>query len=133
MTQTNNRFFDEMSRLMGDAASVAEGVRREAETAFRSQVERFVADMDLVRREEFDIVRDMASQARVENAALLKRVAELEKRLGIGAVADADAGAEQRQTDDAAPGAAAEATVAEETSADGESTDTDTTPGGAPI
>lgn len=83
MTQTSSRFFDEMSRLMGDAASVAEGVRREAETAFRSQIERFVADMDLVRREEFDIVRDMASQARVENAALLKRIAELEKRLGI--------------------------------------------------
>ena len=78
MTQTSNRLFDEMARLMGDAASVAQGVKREAETAFRSQIERFVADMDLVKREEFDVVREMASQARTENEALKKRIAELE-------------------------------------------------------
>ena len=82
MTQTSNRIFDEMARLMGDAASVAQGVKREAETIFRTQMERFIADLDLVKREEFDVVRDMASKARTENEALSKRVADLEKMLG---------------------------------------------------
>jgi BMFP domain-containing protein YqiC len=87
MTQTSNRIFDEMARLMGDAASVAQGVRREAETIFRTQMERFVADLDLVKREEFDVVREMASKARAENAALAKRVAELEAQIGGGEAA----------------------------------------------
>ena len=78
MTQTSNRLFDEMARLMGDAASVAQGVKREAETVFRTQMERIVADLDLVKREEFDVVREMASQARAENESLKKRIAELE-------------------------------------------------------
>ncbi len=82
MTQTSNRIFDEMARLMGDAANVAQGVKREAETMFRTQMERFVADMDLVKREDFDVVREMASRARAENEELKKRVAELEKALG---------------------------------------------------
>jgi BMFP domain-containing protein YqiC len=81
MTQTSNRLFDEMARLMGDAASVAQGVKREAETVFRTQMERIVADLDLVKREEFDVVREMASQARTENESLKKRVAELEAAL----------------------------------------------------
>jgi BMFP domain-containing protein YqiC len=63
---------------MGDAASVAQGVKREAETAFRSQMERFVGNMDLVKREEFEVVREMASQARQENEALKQRIADLE-------------------------------------------------------
>ncbi len=83
MTQTSNRIFDEFARLMTDAASVAQGVRREAETVFRTQMERFVADMDLVKREEFDVVREMASKARAENEALAARVVELEAKLGI--------------------------------------------------
>jgi hypothetical protein len=83
VTQTSNRIFDEFARLMTDAASVAQGVRREAETVFRTQMERFVADMDLVKREEFDVVREMASKARAENEALAARVAELEAKLGI--------------------------------------------------
>jgi BMFP domain-containing protein YqiC len=66
---------------MGDAASVAQGVKREAETVFRTQMERIVADLDLVKREEFDIVRELASQARTENESLKKRVAELEAAL----------------------------------------------------
>jgi hypothetical protein len=82
MTQTSNRLFDEMARLMSDAASVAQGVKREAETAFRTQMERIVADLDLVKREEFDVVREMASRARAENEALKKRIAELEKAGG---------------------------------------------------
>ncbi len=83
MTQTSNRLFDEMARLMGDAASVAQGVRREAEGVFRTQMERFVADLDLVKREEFDVVREMASKAAAENEKLKARVAALEAKLGV--------------------------------------------------
>jgi BMFP domain-containing protein YqiC len=82
MTQTSNRFFDEMARLMTDAASVAQGVRREAETVFRTQVERWIADLDLVKREDFDVVREMASKARTENQHLSARIAQLEARFG---------------------------------------------------
>jgi BMFP domain-containing protein YqiC len=81
MTQSSNRLFDEMARLMGDAASVAQGVKREAEGLFRTQMERFVADLDLVKREDFDIVKEMASKARGENEALKKRVEALEAEL----------------------------------------------------
>ncbi len=80
MTQTSNRMFDEMARLMGDAASVAQGVKREAETVFRSQIERFLNDLDLVKREEFEVVRDLASKAIAENEQLKKRLTELEAR-----------------------------------------------------
>ena len=82
MTQTSNRLYDEFARLMTEAAGVAQGVRREAETMFRSQMERFVADLDLVKREEFDALRDVASKARAENEKLVARVAELEAKLG---------------------------------------------------
>ena len=81
MTQTQNRLMDEMARLMNDAASVAQGVKREAETVFRSQIERLVADLDLVKREEFEVVRELASKARTENEALRVRIAELEAKL----------------------------------------------------
>jgi hypothetical protein len=81
MTQTSNKLFDEMARLMGDAASVAQGVKREAETVFRTQMERFVADMDLVKREEFDVVKEMVSKARAENEDLKARIAELEAKI----------------------------------------------------
>jgi BMFP domain-containing protein YqiC len=82
MTQTSNRLLDEMARLMNDAASVAQGVKREAEGVFRSQMERFVAELDLVKREDFDVVREMAAQARAENEALKKRIEALEGMLG---------------------------------------------------
>jgi len=85
MTQTSNRLFDEMARLMNDAAGVAQGVRREFETLFRSQAERWLHDLDLVKREEFEAVKDMARLAREENEALKARVAALEARLGQAA------------------------------------------------
>jgi BMFP domain-containing protein YqiC len=85
MTQTSNRLLDEFAKLMTDAAGVAQGVRREVETAFRSQAERFLSEMDIVQREEFDAVREMASRAREENESLKKRVAALEAKLGIAA------------------------------------------------
>jgi len=81
MVQTTNRFFDEVARLMNDAAGVAQGVRREFETLFRTQAERWLRDLDLVKREEFEAVKDMARIAREENDALKTRVAGLEATL----------------------------------------------------
>jgi len=81
MTQTTNRFFDEIARLMNDAAGVAQGVRREFDTLFRTQAERWLRDLDLVKREEFEAVKEMASLAREENEALKARLAKLEERL----------------------------------------------------
>ncbi|MEW6257048.1 MAG: accessory factor UbiK family protein [Pseudomonadota bacterium] len=85
MTQTTGKLFDEMARLVNDAAGVAQGVRREAETAMRAQMERFLRDMDLVKREEFDVVKDMVAEARVENERLAARIAELEARVAAPA------------------------------------------------
>ena len=82
MTQTSNRLLDEFAKLMTDMAGVAQGVRREVETAFKSQAERFLGEMDLVQREEFDAVREMAARAREENESLKKRIAALEAHLG---------------------------------------------------
>src|SRR5262245_66493667 len=82
MVQTTNRFFDEVARLMNDAAGVAQGVRREAETLFRTQAERILRELAVVHREEFEAVKDMARLAREENEAIKDRVAALEARLG---------------------------------------------------
>jgi BMFP domain-containing protein YqiC len=82
MVQTTNRFFDEVARLMNDAAGVAQGVRREFETLFRGQAERILRDLDLVQREEFEAVKDMARLAREENEALKARIAALETKTG---------------------------------------------------
>ena len=84
MTQTSNRFLDEMARLMNDAAGVASGVRREVDTVFRNQADRILRDLDVVKREEFEAVKEMARLARVENEDLKARVAALEARLGPG-------------------------------------------------
>ena len=81
MTQTSNRLMDEFAKLMTDAAGVAQGVRREIETAVRGQVERFLGDMDLVQREQFEAVREMAARARDDNEELRRRIAELESRI----------------------------------------------------
>ncbi len=85
MAQTTNRFFDEVARLMNDAAGVAQGVRREFETLFKTQAERWLRDLDLVKREEFEAVKDMARIAREENEALKVRVAALEAGAGTAA------------------------------------------------
>jgi BMFP domain-containing protein YqiC len=81
MTQTSNRLFDEFARLMNDAAGVASGVRREVDTMVRNQAEKWLRDLDLVKREEFEAVKEMARLAREENEALKARLAALEARL----------------------------------------------------
>jgi BMFP domain-containing protein YqiC len=85
MTTTSSRFFDELAKLMSNAAGAAQGLRRELDTLVKSQVERVLNDVGAVRREEFDVVRDMAQKAREENDRLAARVAELESKLGIPA------------------------------------------------
>jgi BMFP domain-containing protein YqiC len=82
MTQTSNRFFDEVARLMNDAAGVATGVRREFDTLLKTQAERLLRDMDIVQREDFEAVKEMARLAREENEALKARIAALEAKLG---------------------------------------------------
>jgi BMFP domain-containing protein YqiC len=82
MTQTSNRLFDEIGRLMNDATGAAQGLKREVETVVRTQAEKFLRDLDLVKREEFDVVKDMARLAREENEALKTRIAALEAKLG---------------------------------------------------
>ncbi|MGV2977152.1 MAG: accessory factor UbiK family protein [Labrenzia sp.] len=74
MTQGPNRLLDDFAKLMTDAAGVAQGARREVETAFRAQAERFLSDMDLVSREEHEAVKEMAVRA-------LDRLDEVEERL----------------------------------------------------
>ena len=81
MPQTRGRLFDDISRLMTDAAGLAEGARREVETIVRSQLERLMSGMDVVSREEFEAVREMAVRARAENEKLEARIAALEARL----------------------------------------------------
>ncbi len=82
MTQTNNRFFDEVAKLMNDAAGVAGGVRREFDTMMRTQAERILRDLDLVQREDFEAVKEMARLAREENEALKVRIEALEAKMG---------------------------------------------------
>lgn len=81
MTQTSNRILDEFARLMTDAAGVARGVREEAEVVFRTQAEKALRELDVVQREEFEAVREMASRAREENERLAERITELEGKL----------------------------------------------------
>ena len=75
-----SKVFDDIGRLMNDAAGVAEGVRREAETAFNSQMERVVADLNLVRREEFDVLREIVDVQGEEIAQLQKELAAFRTR-----------------------------------------------------
>src|SRR5215468_8299931 len=82
MTQTNNRFFDEIGRLMNDAAGAAQGVKREVDALWRNQIEKILRDLDVVKREEFEAVKDMARLAREENEALKARIAALEGKPG---------------------------------------------------
>lgn len=81
MSRSGGPFFDEFARLMSDAAGVAQGVRREVETVVKTQMERMLSGMNIVTREEFEAVKDMAARAREENESLAKKIADLEARL----------------------------------------------------
>ncbi|MGA1802472.1 accessory factor UbiK family protein [Rhizobium sp. HT1-10] len=85
MTTGPSRIMDEFAKLMTDAAGAAQGVRREIETAFNAQAERWMNSMDIVKREEFEAVREMAIKARDENDALRARIEALEAKLSATA------------------------------------------------
>jgi BMFP domain-containing protein YqiC len=70
-----SRIFDDIGKLMNEAAGVADGVRREVETAVKSQVQRFIADMDLVKRDDFDALRELVQAQGEELAQLRKELA----------------------------------------------------------
>lgn len=80
MVSTSNRILDDIARLATDAAGAAQGVRREVETVVKTQIERLLRDLDVVTREEFEAVREMALLAREENDKLAARLAALEAR-----------------------------------------------------
>ena len=79
--QSQNRFFDDLARMASGAAGALTGMRGEIEARFRDQLERVLAGMDLVSREEFEAARAMAAKAREEQEILLRRVEALETRL----------------------------------------------------
>ena len=73
----NSRIFDDLGRLMNEAAGVADGVRREVETVVKGQAQRLVTDMDLVKREDFDALRELVQVQGEEIDALRKELAAL--------------------------------------------------------
>jgi len=81
MTQTTGRFFDELGKLITDAAGAAQGVRKEIESVMRAQAENILRELDVVQREEFEAVKAMAQKAREENEQLKQRIALLEEVL----------------------------------------------------
>ena len=81
MPQTRGQFFDDVTRIFTDAAGLADSARREVETLARGQLERLLATMNVVSREEFEAVREMALRAREESEKLAARVAALEAKL----------------------------------------------------
>ena len=82
--QNRSKFLDDLAQLMTNAMGVAQGAREEAETAFRSMIDRWLAERDFVTREEFDAVRAMAQKAREENEVLKARLTALEEAGGKG-------------------------------------------------
>ena len=84
MTTTSSRLFDELAKLMGNAAGAAQGVRREIDLLVKAQIERVLGDLAVVQREEFEAVREMAERAREENEQLKARIARLEAKPATG-------------------------------------------------
>ena len=82
--QSQNRFFDDVARVASGAVGAIAGVRGEVEARLRDQLERVLAGMDLVSREEFEAVKAMAAKAREEQELLLRRVEGLEAKLAAG-------------------------------------------------
>ncbi len=78
--QTRNRFLDDIARVANGAAGIATGMREEIEALVQQRVERVLSRLNLVTREEFEMVKAMAAKARSEQEALEKRLHELETR-----------------------------------------------------
>ena len=86
--QTENRLFDDFARMAGGALNMLTGFKTEIEQIVRQQMEGWLSNLNLVTREEFDTVRDMAAKARDEQEALLSRIAALEAKLSGSALAE---------------------------------------------
>ncbi len=82
--QTDNRFLDGMARFLTNAAGAAQAFKAEMETMMKARLEKMIADLDFVPRDEFDAVKAMAAKARAENEKLAARLSELETKLGMG-------------------------------------------------
>lgn len=108
--QTDNKFLDDLSRMMSSAMGTAGTMKDEVEARTRQHMESFFTRMDFVRREEFEVVRDMAALARQDNERLSARLAELEAKLdkaGKAAPAKKKAAAKKAPAKKAAPKKAA--------------------------
>ena len=81
MNNPTTRFFDELAKVFSGAAGAAQGLRNELDALVKAQVDRLVADLELVRRDEFEVVKEMAGKARQECQALKVRIAELEAEI----------------------------------------------------
>ncbi len=79
--QSQNRIFDDIAKVAGGALSALGSLKQEVEATVRDRLERFMAEGNFVRREEFDVVQAMAATARAEQEKLAARVAELERAL----------------------------------------------------
>ena len=77
MAKASSRLFDNVGRMMNDAAGVADGMRREVESMVRAQAERFIMDMNLVKREDYDALRELVQNQSAELRALKAEVAAL--------------------------------------------------------
>ena len=80
--QSRSKIFDDLGQLMTNAMGVAQGAKDEAENAMKGFMDRWLADRDLVTREEFEAVQEMAARARAENEALKARLDVLEGKAG---------------------------------------------------
>jgi len=75
--QTKNPIFDDIAGVMTGAAGIMAGASEEVRTALRARTDKLIADMDLVGREEFDLVKEMAGKALLENQALREEITAL--------------------------------------------------------
>jgi BMFP domain-containing protein YqiC len=94
--QSHNPFFDDVARVASGALGALSGLKAEMEALVRQQMERFTGGLDMVSREEFEVVQAMAQKARLEQDALIERIALLEARLAELSSAP-DKSAKQRQ------------------------------------
>lgn len=78
MTGSQGRLYDEFAKLVNDVAGVAQGARREVGTVLRAQGDRVVSELDLARREDLEVVREIALKALAEVERLSARLAQLE-------------------------------------------------------
>ena len=96
--QTRSRIFDDLAKVAGGAVSTFTGLKAEIEVMVRQQIERFLLDADMVPRDEFDAVKELAANARSGVEALDKRVLNLERKLGVKAPSNTKGKAKKKKT-----------------------------------